>query len=51
MTKFNANIMTITKKKDEILHLTTLLKITFTLVPIVAGADKFFNLLVQWETT
>lgn len=27
----------------------TLLKYTFTIVPIVAGADKFFNLLTNWE--
>lgn len=27
----------------------SLLKYTFTLVPIVAGADKFFNLLTNWE--
>lgn len=25
------------------------LKIAFGVVPIVAGADKFFNLLTQWE--
>ena len=27
----------------------SLLKYTFTIVPIVAGADKFFNLLTNWE--
>jgi uncharacterized membrane protein HdeD (DUF308 family) len=26
-----------------------LLKYTFTLVPIVAGADKFTNILTQWD--
>ena len=26
-----------------------LLKITFVLIPIVAGADKFTNLLTNWE--
>ncbi len=26
-----------------------LLKATFVIVPIVAGADKFFNLLTNWE--
>lgn len=26
------------------------LKYTFTVLPIVAGLDKFFNLLVNWET-
>lgn len=50
MIKLNVKIMVITTKHDEIQNLRTLLKITFTLVPIVAGADKFFNLLVQWDT-
>jgi len=27
----------------------TLLKFTFVIVPIVAGADKFTNLLTQWD--
>lgn len=27
----------------------TLLKFTFGLVPIVAGADKFMNLITNWE--
>lgn len=27
----------------------TLLKLTFGIVPIVAGADKFTNLLTHWE--
>lgn len=27
----------------------TILRYTFTIVPIVAGADKFFNLLTDWE--
>lgn len=26
-----------------------LLRFTFVIVPIVAGADKFFNLLTDWE--
>lgn len=26
-----------------------ILKYTFVIVPIVAGADKFFNLLTNWE--
>jgi len=25
------------------------LKLTFSLVPIIAGLDKFFNLLTQWD--
>jgi uncharacterized membrane protein YphA (DoxX/SURF4 family) len=33
----------------EITRLWTILKFTFGLVPIVAGADKFTNLLVQWD--
>lgn len=38
------------KTKSEILNLQTVLKYTFTLVPIVAGADKFFNFLTSWES-
>ncbi|MCG2431194.1 hypothetical protein [Aequorivita xiaoshiensis] len=34
----------------EINKLQTLLKYTFTIVPIVAGLDKFSNILVQWDT-
>ena len=26
-----------------------MLKITYGLIPIIAGADKFLNLLVQWD--
>jgi uncharacterized membrane protein len=36
--------------QSEITRLWTILKFTFGLVPIVAGADKFTNLLVQWDT-
>ena len=28
----------------------TILKYTFVIVPIVAGLDKFTNILVQWDT-
>lgn len=35
-----------TKKVSEV---QTLLRFTFGLVPIVAGADKFTNLLTNWE--
>jgi len=35
---------------SEINRLRTLMKITFVVVPIVAGLDKFFNILVQWDT-
>ncbi|WP_310992696.1 hypothetical protein [Aequorivita marina] len=34
----------------EINKLQTLLKYTFTIIPIAAGADKFLNILVQWDT-
>lgn len=30
-------------------HVRTLLKLTYGLVPIVAGLDKFLNLLTQWD--
>lgn len=32
-----------------VLHTYTLLKYLFTVVPIVAGADKFTNLLTHWD--
>lgn len=35
---------------SEINRLQTIMKITFVVVPIVAGLDKFFNILVQWDT-
>ena len=41
--------MTTSVKKEEIGKLQQLLKLTFGLVPIVAGADKFLNLLTQWD--
>jgi uncharacterized membrane protein HdeD (DUF308 family) len=38
------------KIKDQSLMQTfTLLKYTFVIVPIVAGADKFTNILTHWE--
>jgi len=33
----------------KVKHLQTLLKFTYGLVPIVAGADKFTNILTNWE--
>lgn len=39
-------MQTNTKKLNEV---QTLLKFTYGLVPIVAGADKFTNLLTNWE--
>lgn len=34
----------------EINRLQSILKYTFVVIPIVAGADKFFNILVQWDS-
>lgn len=42
MTKLTNNV--------EISKIQTLLKYTFTIIPIAAGADKFLNILVQWDT-
>lgn len=33
----------------KVIEVQTLLRFTFGLVPIVAGADKFTNLLTNWE--
>lgn len=33
----------------EIKQLENLLKLTYGIVPIAAGADKFLNLLTQWD--
>lgn len=35
--------------KSKINVLWNILRITFSIVPIVAGLDKFTNLLVQWD--
>lgn len=43
-------MITATTKHDTIRQLHTILKYTFGLVPIAAGADKFLNLLTQWES-
>ena len=40
---------TTTVNQLEISKLQTVLKYTFSLVPIAAGADKFLNLLTQWD--
>jgi uncharacterized membrane protein YphA (DoxX/SURF4 family) len=37
------------KPINELGKIQTLLKFTFGLVPIVAGADKFTNLLTDWQ--
>jgi len=36
------------KQITELTKIQTILKLTFGLVPIVAGADKFTNLLTDW---
>jgi len=33
----------------KISQITTVLTLTYGLVPIIAGLDKFFNLLTQWD--
>ncbi|HNR09130.1 MAG TPA: hypothetical protein PKM27_17550 [Saprospiraceae bacterium] len=38
-----------TIKKQSLAQTFNLLKFTFGIVPIVAGADKFTNLLTNWE--
>lgn len=35
---------------SEINRLQNIMKITFVILPIAAGLDKFFNILVQWDT-
>lgn len=42
--------MTTTTNISEINKLHNLLKFVFVIVPIVAGLDKFTNILVQWDT-
>ena len=37
-------------KTSEINNIQNLLKAVFIIVPIVAGLDKFFNILAQWDT-
>lgn len=37
-----------TTKNQSLTQIFTLLKYTFGIVPIVAGADKFTNLLTDW---
>ena len=38
-----------TKKNQSLTQTFNLLKFTFVIVPIIAGADKFTNLLTNWE--
>ena len=42
--------MTTSTNITEIHKLHNLLKYVFAIVPIVAGLDKFTNILVQWDT-
>lgn len=42
--------MTTLANSAEINKLQTLMKYVFVIVPIAAGLDKFFNILVQWDT-
>lgn len=42
--------MTTVTSSTEINKIQTLMKYVFVIVPIVAGLDKFFNILVQWDT-
>lgn len=42
--------MTTKTPQLEVQNLWLILKYTFALVPIAAGADKFLNLLTQWES-
>ncbi len=42
--------MTTVANSIEINKIQTLMKYVFVIVPIVAGLDKFFNILVQWDT-
>jgi uncharacterized membrane protein YphA (DoxX/SURF4 family) len=41
--------MIMEKPINELTKIQTLLKLTYGLVPIVAGADKFTNLLTNWS--
>ena len=41
------NVMTAKRSASE--RVVSLLKITYGIVPIVAGADKFMHLLVNWD--
>lgn len=40
---------TTTVKGNAVSRVTNILRLTFGLVPIVAGADKFTDLLVNWD--
>lgn len=42
--------MTTITNSAEIKKLQTIMKYVFVIVPIVAGLDKYFNILVQWDS-
>lgn len=42
--------MTSITNSTEINKIQTLMKYVFVIVPIVAGLDKYFNILVQWDS-
>lgn len=39
-----------TTSQDNLRTLWLILKYTFIILPVAAGADKFLNMLVEWET-
>ena len=48
-SEFNAAL--VPSSESRVVHTThTLLKYVFAVVPVVAGADKFTNILAHWET-
>jgi uncharacterized membrane protein YphA (DoxX/SURF4 family) len=49
ITSNYATHSTITASKSAIDRVTTILKFTYVLVPILAGADKFTHVLVNWD--
>jgi hypothetical protein len=49
ITSNYATPSTVTTRSTAVERVITILKFTFVLVPIVAGADKFTDLLVTWD--
>ena len=45
----NPALVSDVQQKNQLDRVTTILKWTYGLVPIVAGADKFFHILVNWD--
>jgi uncharacterized membrane protein YphA (DoxX/SURF4 family) len=46
----SAGVSTDALRRDPALQAFTLLRIGFTVAPIAFGLDKFFNVLVDWES-